>query len=135
MRPHQTVTGLFIAGMAGNNYISTVYPNPHIPSRYEKRIAVMAILPSELLIDPDPLTHCNPACDFYITIATFRIWVKFHSCLFKQDLNTLPCNLSCRRVTGFLLHLSLLLLAVVIYHHMTYKRNGDFFILARTRWD
>jgi len=91
----------------------------------------MAELAAELPIDPDPLAHSNLSCDIHVTIAPFRMCTKFLPCLFEQDLNTLPGDLFGRRVAGFLLHfLVILLLDVVIYLRMEYKRNGDFSIPA-----
>jgi hypothetical protein len=104
MKPHQTITGLFIAGKAGNNHIAPVYPYTHIPSRYKKRIAVMAELPTVIRIHTDPLAHGNLTCDSYITIAPFRMCTIYQSCLFEQDLNSLPRDLFSRRVAGLLLH-------------------------------
>jgi hypothetical protein len=73
MGPHQTVTGFLIAGMTGNNHIPPVYPYTHIPSRYEKRITVMAVLPTELPINSNPLAHRNFSRDIDIAIAPFRV--------------------------------------------------------------
>jgi hypothetical protein len=93
----------------------------------------MAVLAAELPIDPDPLAHSNLSCDIHVTIATFRMCTKFLPCLFEQDLNALPCDPFCRRVAGFLLHfLVILLLDVLIYLRMEYKRTGDFSIPADT---
>jgi len=91
----------------------------------------MAVLAAELPIDPDPLAHSNLSCDIYVTIAPFRMCTKFLPCLFKQDLNALPGDLFGRGVVRFLLHfLGILLLDVVFYLRMEYKRSGDFSIRA-----
>lgn len=81
-----------------------MYPYTHIPSWYEKRIAVMAELPTEPRINTYPLAHGNLSCDIDITIAPFRMCAVFQFCLFEQNLNTLPRNLFSCRVAGLLLH-------------------------------
>ncbi len=86
----------------------------------------MAELAAELPIDPDPLAHSNLSCNIHVAIAPFRMCTKFLPCLFEQDFNTLPGDLFGRRVAGFLLHfLVILLLDVVVYLRMEYKRNGE----------
>ena len=121
--------------MAGYNHIATVYPYPHIPSRHEKCITVMAVLATELPIDPDSLAHSNLSCNIDVTIATFRMCTKFMPCLFEQDLNALPGDPFGCRVAGLLLHfLVVLLLDVVNYLRTEYKRNGDFTIPAESTW-
>lgn len=60
---------MFIAGATGDYDIATVHPHPHIASRYEVGIAVMAVLAAQFPRDPDPLAHGNPARELYITVA------------------------------------------------------------------
>src|SRR4030042_6972059 len=89
----------------------------------------MAVLPSELPIDSDPLAHRNLSCDIDITVAPFGMRHRFLSCLIEQDMNALPRDLRCRRIAGLLFHCLVTLLPdVVIYQRKGYKRNGDFYI-------
>jgi hypothetical protein len=95
---------MFIAGTTGDHDVAAVHPDPHITSRYEVGIAMMAVLAAQFLRDPDPLAHGNPAREDYITITQIRKLCKCEPCLFKQDFNTLPCNLLGRWIFGSLLH-------------------------------
>ena len=95
---------MLITGATGDNDIATVHPHPHIISRNEVGITMMAILAAQFPRDPDPLAHGNFARDGYITIAQTRKLCKSEPCLFKQDFNTLPCNLLGHRIFGSLFH-------------------------------
>jgi hypothetical protein len=64
----------------------------------------MTVLTTELPVDPDPLAHRNPACNIDITVTPFWMYGKRQQRLLKQDLNTLPRNLFCRRGAGSFLH-------------------------------
>jgi hypothetical protein len=60
--------------MTGYYDSAAVHPHPHILSRYQERIAVMAELTAELPVNPDPLAHCNPAGDIDITVTSFGMF-------------------------------------------------------------
>jgi hypothetical protein len=64
----------------------------------------MAVLTTELPVNPDPLAHRNPACNINITVTSFRVCGKSQTGLLKQDRNTLRSDLFCYRVTGSFLH-------------------------------
>ena len=104
MRSHHTVSCFFIAVGAGDHDIAPVHPHPHVSSRDEKCVAVMAVLAPELPVDPDPLAHSDPACKFHVAVAPFGMRGKRPACLFKQYLNTLPTNLFCRGIFGSFFH-------------------------------
>jgi len=65
---------------------------------------VMTILTTELPVDPDPLTHRNPAGNIDITVTPFGIQGKRQQRLLKQDPNTLMGNFFYHRVAGSFLH-------------------------------
>lgn len=49
--------------------MATVHPHPHIFPGDEEGIAVMAVLPAELNVNPNPLPHGNPPGKFHVAVA------------------------------------------------------------------
>jgi len=90
--------------MTGDHNGATMHPDPHVPSRYKERVAVVAEPSPELKVHPDPLAHCYPAGKFNIAVTPFGMVSKRPLCLLKQDLNSFPGNLFCDRVAGAFLH-------------------------------
>jgi hypothetical protein len=90
--------------MTGDHNSAPVHPDPHVFSRNEKRIAVVAEPSAELKVHPYPLAHCNPAGEFNIAVTPFGVVQKRPLCLLKQDLDTFPGNLFCDGVAGAFLH-------------------------------
>jgi hypothetical protein len=95
---------MFIAGTTGDHNVAAVHPHPHITSRYEVGIAMMAVLAPQFLRDPDPLAHGYPARELHITVTQIREIRKCKPRLLKQDVYTLPRDLLGRWVFGSLLH-------------------------------
>lgn len=104
MRIHHTIPCLFVAGITRDHDIAPVYPHTHILPRYKECVAVMAVLTTELPVDPDPLAHRNPASKINITVTSFRVGGKNQTGLLKQGCNTLTGDLFCYRVAGSFLH-------------------------------
>jgi hypothetical protein len=105
--------------MTGNHNTAPVHPHPHVLSRYEECVTVVTELAPVLPIDPDPLTHRDPACKIDITVTPFRMFTECTLCLPEQDLNTFPGNLFCHRIAGSFLHdLVTFLLVVVDYQRV-----------------
>jgi len=98
------ITCMFFAGKAGDHDIAAMHPHPHIASRHEVGVAVMAVFPAQFLRNPDPLAHGNPARELHITVTEIRKFGKSEPCLFEQDFNTLPCNLLGHGCFGSLFH-------------------------------
>jgi len=84
--------------------MAPVHPYPHVLSRNEKCIAVMAELATELLIDPEPLAHGNLPCNCNIAITPFGMVAKRKVRLLKKNFNTFPCNLFCHGISGSFCH-------------------------------
>jgi hypothetical protein len=98
MRSHHTVSCFFIAGITGDHDITPVHPHSHIHTRYQERVAVVAVLAAKFLVNPYPLAHGDPAGEIDIPVAHFRIPVKYDTRLFKQHHYTFPRNLFCRGI-------------------------------------
>ena len=79
---------------------------------------MVAVLATELPVDPDPLAHRNPACNTNITVTPFRMCGKCQQRLSKQDLNTLPGNFSGQWVAGSFLHCLITLSKVVLNYQL-----------------
>jgi hypothetical protein len=90
--------------MTGNYDSAPVHPHPHVLSRNQERVTVVAEPVAEFPVDTDPLAHRDPACQIDITVAPFRVCTERTPCLFEQDRNTFPGNLFCHRVAGSFLH-------------------------------
>ena len=90
--------------MTGYYNSAAVHPHPHILSRYQERIAVMAELAAELPVNPDPLSHCDFACQIDIAVTPFRVGTEGILRLLEQDLDTFPGNLFCDGVAGSFFH-------------------------------
>jgi len=104
MYSHQTDSCFFITGMTGYYDSAAVHPHPHILSRYQERIAVMAELAAELPVNPDPLSHCDFPCQIDIAVTPFRMGTERFLRLPEQDLDTFPGNLFCDGVAGSFFH-------------------------------
>jgi len=61
-----------VAFMAGDDNVAPVHPYPHIPARNKVRITVVAELAAELAVNPAPLAHRDPACQFHVPVGKFR---------------------------------------------------------------
>jgi hypothetical protein len=101
---HHAVSRLLVAGEAGDHDIATVHPHPHVAARYKERVTVVAVLAAEFPVDPDPLAHRDLPGKFHVTVAPFRVCRECLPGLFEQYTDTLPGDLFCRRVPGFLFH-------------------------------
>jgi hypothetical protein len=101
--------------VTGDHYLASVNPNPHIISRNKKSIAMVAKLATELPVDPDSLSHCNPACKSDKTITPFRMSTKLQARLLEKDFNTLHGNFFCRWSTGSFFHENYRIPVVVNY--------------------
>jgi hypothetical protein len=75
-----------------------VDPYPHILSRYEERIAVVAEPAAEGAEDPDPLPHRDPAGQLHVPVAHFRVLAEYAFCLFEQHRYSFSRNLFCSRI-------------------------------------
>jgi len=73
----------FLAFTAGDNDVSAVHPYPHIPARNKIGITVVAELPAELAVNPAPLAHRDPACEFHVPVGEFRTFCIHSLCLPK----------------------------------------------------
>ena len=71
MRSHYPVSHLLVAYPAGYHDIAAVHPYPHVLSRHEERITVVAVLTAEFAVYPDPLAHGNPAGECHVPVAPF----------------------------------------------------------------
>jgi hypothetical protein len=65
---------------------------------------MMAVPAPVFPVDPDPLPHGDLPRKLHVAVAQFRMFVEHLSRLFKQDPDTLLCDLFGRRVFGSLLH-------------------------------
>jgi len=81
MRSHHPVSCFFIAYSTGYHHIAPVNPNPHIPSRYEERITVVAVLAAQITVYPHPLAHRDQPGKNHVTVAQFRVVTECKSCL------------------------------------------------------
>ena len=90
--------------MTGNHNHAPVDSHPHVSSRDEVRVTMVAKPAAEFLINPDTLAHRDSACKINIPVAPFRICAECILRLLKQDLNTLPRDLFSGGVAGLLLH-------------------------------
>jgi len=104
IRSHHAVSRLFVAGAAGDHDIPPVYPHPHIVARDEKRVTVVAVLPTEFPVDPDTLAHCDLPGKFHVTVAPFRVLGECPLCLHEEFAYALLCDLLCCRVPRSLFH-------------------------------
>ena len=104
MRSHHTVSHLPVAGAAGDHDIAPVHPHPHVPSRHEEGIAVVAELAAELAVDPDPLAHGNLPGDLHVAVAEFGIFGKHQPCLFEQHRDAFLRYLLGSGISGLLFH-------------------------------
>jgi hypothetical protein len=93
MRSHHPVSHLFVAHPAGHHHIAAVNPHPHILSRHEERITVMAILAAEFAVYPDPLAHGDPSGELHVPVAPFGMPVECLACLPEQYFDPFLCNL------------------------------------------
>jgi len=91
-----------VAFMAGDNNIAPVHPYPHIPARNKVRITVVAELAAELAVNPAPLAHRDPACQFHVSVGKFRTFCVHASCLPEQYRDALLCDQFCRWFFGFI---------------------------------
>lgn len=89
---------------------------------------MVAKLATELPVDPDSLSHCNPACESDKTITPFRMSTKLQARLLEKDFNTLPCNFFCHGSTGSFFHESygFRLLSTISFRDK--KRSGEFMV-------
>jgi hypothetical protein len=120
MGSHHTDTCFFITGMTGYHNSTTVHPHPHILSRNQERIAVVAELAAEFAVNPDPLSHRDFPCQIDIAVTPLRVGTERFLRLPEQDLDTFPGNLSCDRVAGSFFHGLVIFLIVVL----NYQRTG-----------
>ena len=104
MGSHHTDSCFFITGMTGYHNSTPVHPHPHILSRYQERIAVVAELAAEFTVNPDPLSHRDFPCQTDIAVTPFRVGSERFLRLPEQDLDTFPGNLFCDGVAGSFFH-------------------------------
>jgi len=102
MWPHHPVPRLFIADAARYNNISPVYPYPHITPRHEECLAVVAVLPPEVRINPDALAHRDFPRKLDIPVTESGVYVEYSPSLGEKDENAFPCDLLCCRVLRLL---------------------------------
>jgi hypothetical protein len=95
MESYHPVSHFLITYPAGNYYVTTVHPYPHIPSRHEEGITVVAILAAELAVDTDTLAHRDPAGERNVPVAPFRVLTERLLCLCKQDADPFLCHHLC----------------------------------------
>jgi hypothetical protein len=104
MWSHEPVSRLLIAYPAGDHDIAAVHPDPHILSRHEERITVVAILAAKFMVYPDPLTHGDAAGERYVAVAPFGVLVKCQPRLTEQYPDPFLCHQLCCRILRALLH-------------------------------
>jgi len=76
MRSPHAVTRFVIAGAAGDHDAAPVHTHPHVNPRHKEGVAVMAELPAESMVDPDPLAHGDPAGEPDIPVTHLRVTGK-----------------------------------------------------------
>jgi hypothetical protein len=76
MRSHYPESHLFVTNFTGNHHIAAVNPYPHVLSRHQERIAVMAKLATELTVNVYPLAHGNPAGKRHIAVTPLRVLME-----------------------------------------------------------
>jgi hypothetical protein len=98
MWSHYPVSCFLIAYSAGHHDIAAVHPDPHVLSRHEECITVVAVLAAEFMVYPDPLAHGNPAGERNVAVASFGVPVKCQPCLPEQYTDPFLCHHLCCRI-------------------------------------
>lgn len=73
MGPPDRKPRLPVAMQAGHDHLSSLYSHPHIYTRHEERITVLAKTPPVLPLNTYPLAHCNFPCEFNTPVAPCRV--------------------------------------------------------------
>ena len=78
---------------AGNDYLATMNPHPHVLPNNQVCVAMTAEPAPEFAFDPHPLPHCDSSGKDNTAVAGRRIIIEEFLRPGKEDGNPLPCDL------------------------------------------